>query len=385
MSLTSKRFYFDYNATSPFADQVINWLVKGDFLFSNPSSIHKSGRKIKKEISLVSDYLHNEFHLGQSHNLIYHSGATEGINMLIKGLATDLLKRNSKLHFFYSLTDHSAVTNLDFNGDNVQFHPISVSVNGEFDVEKLIQKMNAVNGDKLLNFTWVNNETGVVWPLNIATRIKKETGCKVHIDAVQAPGKIEDWNLLETSLDAYTFSGHKFGSMKGVGFSFVSVELHLGPLLNGGGQQGGLRSGTENTTGILSLKFALKELSNRFNFQELNTAKLFIETSIKELLGDKGEIVAENSKYRNSNTVTIIVYGKKADSMAIAFDLAGIEISTGPACSSGTIEASKVLLAMGKSNEDAKSEIRFSFSPFMTSDQGLEYFEVIKPVLSKFL
>lgn len=125
-----------------------------------------------------------------------------------------------------------------------------------------------------LNYTYVNNESGVVWPLEWALDLKKETKCFVHVDAVQAAGKIANWEMLLPELDAYTFSGHKFGALKGIGFTFFNKELDFNPLIVGGTQQEGLRAGTENALGVYTIKLALHEMKENFNADALSIAKM---------------------------------------------------------------------------------------------------------------
>jgi cysteine desulfurase len=260
----------------------------------------------------------------------------------------------------------------------------AVNRDGQFSSDDLIKKVNdeKLKGcDCFLNFTYLNNETGVVWPLTEAIKIKEATGAFVHVDAVQLVGKIADWEKLSPKLDAYTFSGHKFGALKGIGFSFIKKELHFSPLLVGGNQQHGLRAGTENAFGIYSLKLALEDIKEKFRADELLEAKNSIETKLKNLIGTKGEIVAIQAPHRNLNTIFIILPGQKAEILSAKFDIAGVDLSTGSACSSGIIKENRILMNMGYSFDESRSSLRFSFSPFMTKADAQKYFEKIESVL----
>ena len=385
--LINNRYYFDYNATSPLAESVKSWFPNGDLLFANPSSIHTSGKKSKRHINETKNFLKEIFSLSPEYKTFFHSGATEGVNSLVKGFAQKLFSEGKRIHFVHSCVDHSCVYNLrdelELYGHEVS--TFSVDKNGDYDIDEVIALLKKSSSPSLLNFTWVNNENGVVWSLDELNRIKQETNCLIHVDSVQSIGKIEGWNKLNQVVDAYTFSGHKFGAMKGIGFSFVKESFPFCSMMRGGGQQEGMRSGTENTNGIYSLKLALEEVLKKQNFTELNRSKKYIEDSIDSVLSGEARIVSKDAGRRNGNTIYLILPGKKADILITAFDLARMDVSSGSACSSGAILPSRVLLAMGVSEEDAKSALRFSFSYELTLKEAQEYSEKITSVLKRFL
>ncbi len=387
MEKSTSRFYFDYNATSPLADSVRKFLSEGDFLYANPSSVHTSGKKAYGAYKLASSELMSSFGLSDSHRIMFHSGATEGVNTLIKGFA-DYARRDGKVvHFFYSPTDHPCVFNLKESlqlfGHKV--YPIDVDENGDFDEKVLIERIKSL-GDVpvLLNYTVVNNETGVVWNLDRAVRIKQQTGCYVNVDCAQSPGKIRNWDILSPHLDCYTLSGHKFGALKGVGLSFIRNDFEFTPLIVGGGQQDGMRSGTVNVLGVMSMHLAIRELKEKFAPDDMEQGLKYIHDALKELLGDNGRIVAEGM-VKNLNTISLIVKERKSDVMLAAFDIAGIEISAGSACSAGVLAPSRVLMSMGMDESEAKSFLRFSFGFDLNLDLAKEYVEKISPVLERFL
>lgn len=385
MKSTNNRFYFDYNATSPLAESVSNWLSSGDLPFGNPSSIHSAGKLSRRLINETKDYLFEKFNLNE-HKLFFHSGASEGINTIVRGLAFELQKKGEKLTFVCSPSDHSCIYNLkeELELYGHRFIEFEIDVNGDFSSEDLIELIKNEKNKVLLNFTFVNNESGVCWSLDKALKIKEETGCFIHVDAVQSIGKISEWDKLDNKIDAYTFSGHKFGAMKGIGFSFVEKNLPFHSLIRGGGQQEGMRSGTENVHGIYSLKLALQEIVEKYDFISQNKAKEIIEHDILKL-GEKFQIAGLQAHKRNGNTIYVVVKGRKADILLTAFDLAKMDVSSGSACSSGAVIPSRVLLSMGYSEEEAKGALRFSFSPFLSQDQAQAYSEKIVTVLKRFL
>ena len=387
----SNRYYLDFNATSPLSIKVIDFLKSGDFLFGNPSSLHSTGKKSRKVINDTSLYLFEKFSLNSSQfNLIYHSGASEGINAFFKGVALQGIRDHKKCAFFFSTVDHACVVNqkdqLELMGHEV--HLFEVDKNGNFDVDSLINQINLKSNlgyKAILNYTYVNNENGVVWSLELAKEIKDKTSAIIHVDAVQLVGKIFNWEKLLSELDAYTFSGHKFGSLKSIGFSFIKKNLKYLPLVSGGEQQSGYRGGTENALGILSLKLALQDFEEYFDPARLEKNKLKIEKIISDILDDKGEVVASKNLNRNLNTIFIIIFGKKAEDLSLKFDLSGIELSTGSACSSGIIKENRILLGMGYSGENSRSSLRLSFSPFLDDDDCKIYIDKISMILFQIL
>ncbi len=386
MKLTNNRYYFDYNATSPLSNSVIEWLARGDFFYANPSSIHTSGKESQKIINSVGHFLFKHFHLNGGFNLLFHSGATEGINTLLKGAISKLSKRESGVDFFYWGTDHSAVVNSCKNLNyNYRFNKIDSNKNGSCDLSKLLKQLEKCDQPAIVNFTWVNNETGIIWPLKYIEEIKKKVECFIHVDAVQSIGKVENYRQLSSLVDAYTYSGHKFGAIPGSGFSFVKEGYPYQSLIEGGDQQEGNRGGTINTMAIHSLEIALKEMNEKIDVKDAKKAKRFIEDEISKLMGSKGIIVGKDADYRNSNTINILIYGFKADQLLMDFDLAGMDVSIGSACSSGLLKASSVLQEMGYNQEDSKSSIRLSFSPYLTYKDAQEYLTKITPIIKKYV
>lgn len=383
------RIYLDYNATAPVSTAVLEALSKGGWSIANPSSVHASGKKARREISRVSDYLYETFGLSDNHfDLVFHSGATEGVNSLVKGLALKAKKEGRDFLFAHFESDHSCVSNqgkfLDILGHQTLCLPIQKDGSISLEAIKGILKEHQ-NKTILLNWTWVNNESGVVLPLSQAEELKREIGCLVHVDAVQTVGKIPDWRSTSDCLDFYTYSGHKFGALKGIGFSFERNTEQPCPLLNGGGQQLGLRSGTENTWGIFSLKLALESLEKNFNFEENLKAKTFFESKLSGLLEGKGEIAGFDNPHRNGNTTYFILNDVLANNSAMAFDMSGFDLSNGSACSSGAVIPSRVLLGMGYSEIQAKSALRVSFSPFAKEADIKIWWESFEKTLRRFL
>ena len=362
-SLMKKRIYLDYNATAPLSQSFRQALAEGSVPEGNASSTHTSGKQVAKYIEDTKDSIFSHFNLDKAnYDLFFHSGATEAANTFFQLKKGDL--------FCYFSTDHACiraqVPKLEANG--VEIVEIPVGKNGEIRADEVIELLkvkDAHNKPTYLHFTWMNNETGVVQNLSIAEEIKKQTGCSVYVDAVQVPGRVSGYQTLSESLDVYTFSGHKFGALKGIGFSFVSKDFDFKPLIGGGGQQNNLRSGTVNSHGIASLHYALAELkSSNKNLEKLKELK----EEIARLLSENDKIIVFLNE--STNTISFIHKEKKADVMLIHFDMAGLEVSSGSACSSGSIEPSNVINAMGY-DKYALNNIRISLGVDNLSDREL--------------
>jgi cysteine desulfurase len=352
------RIYLDYNATSPFAKKVLDFISGGDLPFANPASIHSSGKSNRKIINETTSFVKDLFSL-HDHHLLFHSGATEFINSLFYGL-------DESWGLAYFPSDHPCVVEAAklASSKGVTLLELGLDENGDFNqdlVESTIEHFTQKTGKKvLLNYTYVHNETGVIWPLKYALEIKQKTGCYVHVDAVQSVGKIRAYNQVLPQLDYYTYSTHKFGSLKGMGMSFIKPDVPFSPLLRGGSQQSGLRAGTENTLGVYSIQLALEQLREDENFDQALAFKEKLESMLETVLSDKGEIVAANCRYgRSYNTSNFILYNKKADVSLIHFDMNGMDVSSGSACSVGSLTSSPTLVAMG--SKYPQNSIRLSW------------------------
>lgn len=355
-------YYLDYNATSPLVEPVIDRLAKGDLLFANPASVHSLGKKSRKSINENSEYILKSFSLENDFNIIYHSGATEWINTVFNLTNDDLM--------IYFTSDHSAVCSVaeKLKNQGVKVLALKVDESGAFNLDDTIEKINniKVSGKKWMNFTFVHNETGVVWNLELADKLKVACDLYIHVDAVQSISKVLNFKSLNMNLDCYTFSSHKYGGPKSFGFSLVKKNTVLSPLILGGGQQSRYRSGTENPLAIELSTIALKYNLDHFRHDKC----LKFRTTLEELFesSDYFKVVCKNQK-RASNTIGLICSVDKSDIMLTRFDMHGLYISAGSACSSGSIEAPQVILDMGY-NKDANQFLRISFSPLLNFDQS---------------
>lgn len=364
--------YFDYNSTAPLAESVKAHLAKGVFFEANASSTHHLGKQALKQVHQTTQTISDLFNL-DDHEVIYTSGATEGLNWVISSFALD--HKDKGFLFVCFQSDHSvALEQEEFvNKMGGEFIAVPVLQSGAPDLLAFEETLKKNNKKKILvNWTWVNNETGVVWKLDLLDKYKDQYDFIVHVDAPQSVFKLKDFNQLNPSLEMYSYSGHKFGALKGIGFSLIKKNLKLSPILKGGSQQNG-RAGTMNTLGIYSLHLALNEYQKVFNPTKQQDAIDFLRRELAQfgtLLGS-GDL--------NLNTINMALKKTKSQLALIKFDLANIAISSGSACNSGSFKPSHVIKAMGH-DELADQALRFSFEWDLNLDKVKMYAEKIKAI-----
>lgn len=353
--IMSKKIYLDHNATTPLASGVVEYLKALDDSYVNPSSTYQSGVNAKSKVELSLANICKVFDGIKDHKLILNSGASEGISTFFN------MPKNSVMAFFES--DHPAVHSIaKLNQDKGhQIIKLPLKSDGTFDLEEIKKLLEKFTGITIyINFTYIHNETGVVTNLeDIATLKDTIPNLFVHVDCAQLVGKIENWSKLNSAIDVYSFSAHKFGGMKGVGFSFISNEFEYRPLIPGGGQQYGLRGGTVNQVAIETTSIALEEIVSKLQLPETMALRNLIEKSFNKIFSqDQGFIVNEASN-RAANTILLVFKKHKGDFAQIKFDMNGVEVSYGSACSSGSHKGSDTLRALSL-EEYADNIIRIS-------------------------
>lgn len=378
--------YLDYNATSPLAASVLTWLASGDLLYANPASQHMAGKASRKLINDSRRFLYSTFSLKETdYELFFHSGATEGIVSFTYSFCEWARREKKRLLICTSSIDHSATSSLKerYWGEHVEFYDLKLKNDLSYDHASnlaALQEYKQENPESLILYhhLWVHNETGLISSLDALSELKNIEGLFLHIDGVQAPGKIRNWQTL-TNGDMFTFSAHKFGSLKGIGFSFFTKKMKYFPLLTGGGQQKDLRSGTENVLGVYSVKLALEDLL-KVDIDETYRFKDEIKTFlIHELEGLGGVLEVAPS---NSNTIYFYLNHLTSDISLALFDLHGLMISAGSACSSGTAKPSSVLRE-AHLNSVARNGLRMSLNFAMTAEEVLKIKEQLALVFAK--
>ena len=358
--------YLDNNSTTPVDSRVIDAMLPFyTDSFANPSSIHNFGHRIDKEVKntrkQVADFINAEYS-----EIIFTSGATEAINLAIKGLA-EYYSRKGK-HIITVSTEHKAVLNtckdLERKGFEITYLP--VQKNGLIDINVLEK---AIRPDTILvSIMYVNNETGVIQPIKKIASIVHKYDCLFMSDATQAVGKIEV-NVDDLGVDLLCFSGHKMYAPKGIGALFIKqrdTKVKIIPQINGGNQEKGLRSGTLNVSGIIALAKACEIAS--IDMKAIQSKILALRDRLEaELLKLPNTFVNGDTVNRLYNTTNICFKGQ--DATILIGQMKDIAISNGSACTSAVIEPSHVLTAMGINSDDAFASLRFSLGKYNTLDE----------------
>jgi cysteine desulfurase len=367
--------YLDYNSTTPIDSRVLESMLP--FLkdnFANPSSTHKFGQSINEKVNQAREKIADLIN-AEPNEIIFTSGATESINIAIKGVAECYSIKGK--HIITVSTEHKAVLDtckeLERKGFEVTYLP--VLSNGLIDLSEL---QKTIRPDTvLISVMYVNNETGVIQPIKEIAKLVKEKGAFFMTDAAQAVGKIEiDVNNL--GIDLLCFSGHKMYAPKGIGALYVRNKTKLSPQIHGGGHEQGLRSGTLNVPGIIALAKAYEIASEEIDLNKINISALRnkLET---ELLKLPKTSINGNSENRIFNTSNICFKGQDAN--VLIGRMKNIAVSNGSACSSAIIEPSHVLKSMGLSDDDAFASIRFSLGKFNTEDDIINLCSTLKNLI----
>jgi len=346
--------------------------------FGNPSSPHRHGQLSKVRLEEVRDSIAGYLH-AQPKEIVFTSGGTESNNKAIIGTA--LANSSKGKHLVVSAVEHpsvlSACTYLEKLGYEItHFNP---SADGKLDLKKL---ETSLRDDTIcVSMMYVNNETGIIFPVRDIGEICKSKNVIFHCDAVQAFGKMKI-NVKEWNVNLLSFSAHKIYGPKGVGGLYIKEGTAVDGLSFGGGQEANRRAGTENLTGIVGLGKAL-ELMEKAAHDGQNIKRLkntFEERILKEI--DKVFIVGEKSP-RSPYLSNISFLGIDNQSLLLKLDLYGLSASVGSACSSGSIRQSRVLQAMNLSPEIISSSVRFSFSRFNTTEEIEQSVGIIKKVVEE--
>jgi cysteine desulfurase len=364
-----KKIYLDHNATTYVHPEVFEAMRPffTDY-FGNPSSIHEFGRIGKAALEDSRQKIANLLKC-RPDEIVFTSGGTESDNLAIKGVA--YLKQNSGKHIITSAIEHHAVLEschyLEKNGYEVTY--LKPENSGRIALEEFA---NAIRKETILaTIMHANNETGTIQDIAGLAKIAHDKGVLFHTDAVQSTGKIP-YTIPELGVDMLSVSGHKFYGPKGVGFLYVKENTKLVPLNHGGSHEHNLRAGTENVAGIVGLARALdvafRDLA--VEYERMRQIKATFIKGIQKRIGDI--ILIGDQENCVPNTANISFKGIEGESIVLSLDLKGIAVSSGSACTSGSINASHVLIAMGIPPEQAHGAIRFSFGR-ANSESDLDY------------
>ncbi|WOO36661.1 cysteine desulfurase family protein [Anaerocolumna sp. AGMB13020] len=380
--------YLDNAATTRPYDSVRSIMLETlDTAFGNPSSMHGKGFEAERYVKEATDIIAKSLKADPK-EIIFTSGGTESNNLALIGAASALKRRGN--HIITTMIEHPSVHNpvlfLEENGYRVTYVPVDSM--GRMKEEELLE---AVGEDTILvSFMYVNNEVGSIQPISEMSRKIKEKNPNVciHVDAIQAYGKFRIYPARE-GIDLLSASGHKIHGPKGVGFLYVNSKVKIKPVLFGGGQQRGIRSGTENVPGIAGLGQAVKEgLSHQDEIvTKLYEIKAYFIERLKEIEGTFVNCTEENIKKTAPHILSVSFEGIKSEVLLHALEDKGIYVSAGSACASNHPGLSGTLKAVGLRNDLLDSTIRFSFSGFTTIEEAGQAIEALKelvPVLRKY-
>jgi len=376
--LAKPRAYLDYNATAPLRPQVLAEMVEALALPGNPSSMHFEGRAARGLIEKARENV--AALLGASpKNVIFTSGGTEAANL---ALTPQINVGRDKRGFDVlgvSAVEHACVLKGHrFAPENVNVLPVDAA--GRLDLGALTSWLASLNGARpLLALQFANNETGVIQPVREAADLVHAAGGLLMCDAVQAAGKLP--LSFECGADMLLISAHKFGGPKGAGALVLASDgLHIAaPLIVGGGQEKGARAGTQNVAAIHGFGVAAR-LANSETIMD-TSRRIECEQTLRQIAPEV-VIFAEHAP-RLPNTICFALPDSSAETLLIQFDLGGVALSSGSACSSGKVALSHVLQAMGVPAVLAKGALRLSFG-WATNEQDLALFvAVLKDLVKK--
>ncbi len=353
--MTADRVYLDWNATTPLRPEARAAMAVALDLSGNPSSVHTEGRAARKMIE-DSRVLVAESVGADPRNVVFTSGGTEANSLAL----TPGLRRDSRLpvnRLIVSAIEHvSTLAGGRFPREATE--TLRVTKSGVADLDHL-REILANGPPALVAVMSANNETGALQPIAEIAQMVHHAGGLLHVDAVQSFGKIR-FNNKELDADIISISAHKFGGPKGVGAVVVTQGLGgLEAVLRGGGQEQGRRAGTENVPGVAGFAAAVKAAMASLDHDSSRVEKLRnrLETGLRQT---RGLFVFSENARRLPNTTLFTVPGLQAETAVIRFDLEGIAVSSGSACSSGKVQPSHVLAAMGFGPELAKGAVRLS-------------------------
>lgn len=374
-----KRIYLDYAATTPVHPEVVQAMTPHwSEHFGNPSSIYSYGQEAKGTIEDAREKVADL--IGASPDeIIFTSGGTEADNFAIKGTA---FAAKSGKHIITSAIEHHAIHEtcafLERHGFEVTYLPVDGhGLVDPDDLKKAITKETI-----LVSVMQANNEVGTIQPIAELTAITREAGVYFHNDAVQTVGHIPT-DVSELGVDLLSISAHKLYGPKGVGALYVRKGTRLVPFMHGGGQERNRRGGTENVPAIAGFGKAA-EIARKEGPEEAERLTVFRQRLIEGILGTIDESrVNGHPEQRLPNNVNVSIDYVEGESMLLNLDLEGICASTGSACSSASLEASHVLLAMGLAHEQAHASLRFTMGKWTEQEHIDRVLEVLPAIVAK--
>ena len=374
------KIYFDHNATTPVAPEVADAMLP--YLreeWGNPSSIHWAGRGSRKGVDDARDSVARLLNCEPT-EVVFTSSGTEGDNHAIKGVVYSKKARGN--HIITTRVEHPAVLNtckyLEKNGFEVTW--LDVDSQGMIDLDEL--KAAIKPSTTLITVMYANNETGTLFPIDRIGEIAREHGVTFHTDAVQAGGKIP-LDTKKLNVDLLTISGHKLYGPKGVGALYIRRGVKLVPLIHGGHHERNRRGGTENVAGIAGLgracEIALRDMDREV--EHTSALRDRLEKALMEKIPHT--YLNGHPTERLPNTTNLSFEFVEGESLLLNLDMKGIAASSGSACTSGSLEPSHVLIAMGLTHELSHGSVRFSLGRENTAEEVDFLIEQMPPIVER--
>jgi len=362
------KVYLDNNATTivdPYVfDEMEPFFVQK---YGNPNSLHYVASETHAPLKTAMEKIYAGLHAPKEDSVVITSCATESNNWVLKSIYTEYIVTGRKNHIIVSEVEHpsiiAAARHLETLGCKVTYLPI----NHEGIVEASTVRDFITDKTALVSIMWANNETGAIFPVQEIGEICAEKGVLFHTDAVQAIGKTPV-DVQSLNVDYLTISAHKFHGPKGVGALYMKKGKELTPLLHGGSQMGGYRSGTLNVAGIVGMGKAMEQAIDALDF-EMTEIREMRDDFEDELLKIPDTFVVTPRNKRTPNTILISFRGIEGESMLWDLNRSAIAASTGSACASEDLESNPVMEAIGAEADLAHTAIRFSLSRFTTEEE----------------
>ncbi len=361
------RVYFDYNATTPPSLEVVDRVAAATRdNFGNGSSVHHFGQQAKAALDDARSAVARLINADPS-EVVFTGGGTESDNFAIRG-AVEAAEASGRRHLVASAIEHEAVLYtlkaLAKKGWRTTLVPVDQS--GVVSPDRVREAMS--DDTVLVSVMHANNEIGTIQPIAAIAAIAHERGALLHTDAVQTAGKIAI-DVRALGVDLLSLSAHKFNGPKGAGVLYIKRGTRMQPILTGGKHERNRRAGTENTPAIAGMGVAALQAAQKLDAEAARLAPLRDRLEAGILASVSGTAVNGGASPRVPNTTNISFERVEAESLLIALDLEGIAVSTGSACSSGTLEPSHVLKAMGFPVHRTQNSLRFSLGLFSTEEE----------------
>ncbi len=376
-----RKVYLDNNATTRMREEVLKAMLPFyKEIYGNASSVHQFGRAARRGIDDAREKVAALLGAESPEEIIFTSGGTESDNFAIKGVANALKSKGD--HIITSSIEHHAVLNtckfLEKEGCRVTY--VNVDKDGIIDLEEL--KKAITDKTILITVMYANNETGTIEPVEEIGRIAKERGIYFHTDAVQAVGKIP-FDVKKMGIDLLSMSGHKIYGPKGVGVIYIRKKTKITPLLHGGHHEMQKRAGTENVAGIVGLGEAAR-LAKKDTQEEASKLKGLRDYLYKRIISSISDVgLNGHPEKRLANTLNVGFRFLEGESIILSLDMEDVAVSTGSACTSGSLEPSHVLTAMGVDPAETQGSIRFSLGRDTTKEDMDYVLGVLPPIIKR--